>query len=635
MCGICGIFEYSTGAAVPRELIQRMNDTLVHRGPDDEGMYVEGPVGIANRRLSIIDVAGSKQPISNEDGTVWVVLNGEIYNFRALQRHLRDRGHTLRTDGDTECIVHLYEEYGDDCVHHLDGMFAFAVFDNRPAHGGPRLLVGRDRLGKKPLYYADVQGALVFGSEAKAVLRDPRITRALDPQALHHYLTLFVVPAPYSIYRSVRKLMPGHVLTADRAGVRTRRYWNYFNHLREAALPEEEVVAEIRRRLFAAVEKRLVAEVPLGAFLSGGLDSSAVVAVMSRLMREPVNTFSVGFEGTSTHNELPAAAATARHLGTRHHEFMLKHDIVEQLPDLLHATDEPFAISSAIPTLLMSRAARKEITVVLTGDGGDEVFGGYESNLFERWARMYRILPRSVDQLLRWSAERVDAHVDTWEGRLRSRALRFVGNARRNDVARRLGWNLVLDERDKSKLYSRAMPPGLLSTESFLESHLDGLPNGIPTERIGNVLDTLVWLPDEMLTKVDRMTMAASIEARCPLLDLDLVEYLAGVPQRQQVPGMRPTSLKHLLRRAVSDLLPFDRMAFRKWGFNVPLSDWFRTGAKGWLLDRLSHERLRRRGVFDADEVHALIQRHLAGEINVPNVLFALVVFETWAEMSL
>ncbi len=632
MCGVCGVFEYRHGRPVDPEQLQRMNDALVHRGPDDEGSVVKPGVGLGNRRLSIIDVAGSRQPIANEDETCWIVLNGEIWNYRALQDHVRARGHRLRTDGDTEVILHLYEEYGADCVKHLDGMFAFILHDARdPAR--PRILAARDRMGKKPFYYADVDGALVMGSEVKPVLLDPRVSRTLDPEALHHYLTLLMVPAPLSIFKDVRKLLPGHILSCDREGPRVRPYWSYTDHVRVEPASVPDAAGEVRRLLFAAVEKRLVAEVPLGAFLSGGLDSSAVVAVMSRLQGTPVRTFSIGFEGPETHNELPHARAVAKHLGTEHHEFLVRPDIVELLPEIVKYADEPFAVSSAIPTYLIARAARERVTVVLTGDGGDETFGGYESYLYERWAQAYRHLPRSLDTVIIAGLGLVGGRVDVGAGRVRSRISRFVGTARRSVVERRIGWAGGMSEVSKRALL--AAPIAGLSTPVFLDRLLAGTPPGIPPDQVLNVLDNLMWLPDEMLTKVDRMTMAASVEARCPLLDQDLVEFTARLPMSQRIPGMHPRNLKHLLRDAVADLLPFEQLPFRKWGFNVPLDNWFRGDARAYLESRISPERVARRGVFDPSEVARLLARHQSGEVNASNTLFALLVFDVWAERML
>ena len=330
MCGITGIVEYRSGAAVDRALLQRMNDTIVHRGPDDEGLFVDGATGLAMRRLAIIDVAGGHQPIANETGDVHVVFNGEIYNFAALRRDLEERGHRFRTHSDTEVIVHAYEEWGDACVERFEGMFAFALHDRRPSRFGPRVLLARDQLGKKPLYYADVDGTLVFGSELKPVLLHPKVRRTLDAEALGHYLALRTIPAPFSVFEDVRKLEAGHTLAVSARGVMIRRYWDWRTFAGDAMPPHEELVADVRRLLFRAVEKRLVSEVPLGAFLSGGLDSSAVVAIMSRLLSTRVKTFSVGFEGPASHNELPKARRMAKHLGTDHHEILAQPHLVDE-----------------------------------------------------------------------------------------------------------------------------------------------------------------------------------------------------------------------------------------------------------------------------------------------------------------
>ena len=641
MCGICGIFEYGTCRPVDSQQLRRMNARLVHRGPDDEGILVVLGMGLAARRLSIIDVLGGHQPLSNEDGSVSVVFNGEIYNYQALQEELRRNGHRLRTQSDTEVIPHLYEEYGAACVERLDGMFAFALYDRRPqpgirAEGGcGRLLLARDPLGKKPLYYADVGGALLFASEIKPLLEDPRVSRELDFTALHHYLSLLMIPAPFCIFKSIRKLPAGCVLECNAEGVRLQRYWDYGSFVQDQHASEQEVVAEIRRLLFAAVEKRLISEVPLGAFLSGGLDSSTVVAIMSRIKREPVNTFSIGFEGPETHNELPFARRLAEHCRTNHQEILVKPDIVATVHEVVRYADEPFAISSAIPTLLIAKAARPHMTVVLTGDGGDEVFGGYEHYIYERWANFYRNFPAVVDRLLAVSARLLPGHIDGTLGRLRRRVLRFTSNARSRVGQRRLGWQSGFTEEEKQALYAPAVRQMLDAspTWSFLE---EVTRNGSAAPIVRqNCMDILVWLADEMLAKVDRMTMAASLEARCPLLDRQLVQYLAGVSFDVKVPSWKRGQLKHLLRRAVADLLPPDLLQRPKHGFNVPLDSWFRGGARKFLDSVLSKERIERRGVFDPGSVAALVANHQAGEINASNRLYALLLFEVWAEAYL
>lgn len=634
MCGICGIFEYGTGRPVDPQQLRRMNARMMHRGPDDEGFLVAPGVGLAVRRLSIIDVSGGHQPITNEQGTVSVVFNGEIYNYQVLREELQRKGHRLRTQSDTEVIPHLYEEYGPACVERLDGMFAFALFDQRQPAGG-RLLLARDPLGKKPLYYADLGGALLFASEVKPLLEDPRVRRDLDFTALHHYLSLLMIPAPYCIFKSIRKLPAGCVLECDARGIQVRRYWDYLSFVEDRHPSEQEAIEEIRRLLFAAVEKRLISEVPLGAFLSGGLDSSTVVAIMSRIKAEPVNTFSIGFEGPETHNELPFARQLARHCRTNHHEIMVKPDIVETLHEVVRYADEPFAISSAIPMFLMARAARAHMTVVLTGDGGDEVFGGYEHYVYERWAELYRRFPALVDDLLAASVGLLPGRVDGTLGRVRSRVLRFTGNARRGVGQRRLGWQSGFTEEEKNALYApmvREMPQAHTTGGFLEEATRNGNTASIARQ---NSMDMVVWLADEMLTKVDRMTMAASVEARCPLLDRQLVQYLAGIAFDMKAPGWRRGRLKPLLRRAVADLLPAGLLQRPKHGFNVPLDSWFRGGARTFLTSMLSPERIRRRGLFDPQSVAALVACHQAGSVNASNRLYALLAFEVWAESYL
>jgi asparagine synthase (glutamine-hydrolysing) len=629
MCGICGVFEYASSMRVDREQLSRMNATIVHRGPDEDGFFVRDRVGLAMRRLRIIDLAGGSQPIANEDETVSIVFNGEIYNYRELRRELIDRGHRFRTQSDTEVVVHAYEEFGTSCVEHLDGMFAFAIYDAR-IPGSDRLFLARDPFGKKPLYYADLGRTLIFGSEIKPILEDPRVSKEIDFEALHHYLSLLVIPAPWSIFQSIRKLPAGHWMLVDERGTQIERYWHC--DAEPADVAENEAVEEIRRLLFRAVEKRLIAEVPLGAFLSGGLDSSLVVAIMSQLSKAPVKTLSVGFEGPATHNELPFARRLAEHCRTDHTELTLKPDVVAMVHDLVRYADEPFGISSALPTLLIARAARQRLTVVLTGDGGDEMFGGYSHYLWERWAGAFRRLPPVADTMLLTAAGTLGRRVDGRAGALRSRVTKFVSNARRPDVARRLGWGSAFSQDEKLALYSGDLAQmSIEATTAVLERHLDGT-RGFEPAALQNRLDVEVWLPDEMLAKVDRMTMGASIEARCPLLDRDLARFLFSLPFRQKVPGSRGRHLKHLLRRVAADLLPADLLERPKQGFNVPLDAWFRGAAGELLTDVLSPERIRRRGWFRPEAVAELVAAHRSGHAKFSNRLYALFNLELWAQ---
>jgi asparagine synthase (glutamine-hydrolysing) len=641
VCGITGVFEYRRDTAVPRELVERMTRTLWHRGPDDEGFHIAPRVGLGARRLSIVDVAGGHQPIANEDDSVAVALNGEIYNYDALRTHLLQRGHQLRTRGDTETIVHLYEEYGDAVVERLDGMFAFALHDGRPqargADGPGRLLLARDRLGKKPLYYADAGGALVFGSELKAILAHGAVPRDLDYEALHHYLSLLVVPAPHSIFKAVKKIPAGCLLICDGHGPRVQRYWEYADYLDQRPADEVDTVAHIRALLEAAVRKRLIGEVPLGVFLSGGLDSSAVAALMAHVSGARIRTFAAGFEGAAQHDERPFARAVADHLGAEHHEVVVQPDLVSLTGTLVRYADEPFAISSAIPTYLVSQEARRHVTVALTGDGGDEVFGGYEHYLYERWYRAYAPFGPVLTPVLKEMASATrapgapGADVRSRIGRVASQVQRFVGGAGSSAGARRLSWRSAWEEREKWGLYSAetARRVGPTDTVRFLDSRL---PAGHLGAEQQAVLDVTVWLPDEMLAKVDRMTMAASLEARCPLLDYRLVEFMAGVSQDAKIDGVRTRGLKRLLKRAVSDLLPPDVLVRRKHGFNVPLDAWFRTELRSWVAGLLSPEQVSTRGLFEPQAVDALLRRHWSGHVNAGNRIYALVVMELWAQ---
>jgi asparagine synthase (glutamine-hydrolysing) len=607
MCGIVGIYEYRRGVGVDHALVHRMNDSIVHRGPDGCGYLFHGAVGLGMRRLAIIDLDGGHQPIGNEAGDVQVVFNGEIYNFASLRRELEEGGHVFRTHSDTEVIVHAYEEWGDACVTRFEGMFAFALLDRRPSAHGDRLLVARDHLGKKPLYYADVDGTLVFGSELKPLLLHPKVGRTLDPAALGHYLALRVIPSPLSVFRDVKKLPPGHTLTASRAGIKLRRYWDWRSYADDEMPPMPELVADVRRMLFTAVERRLVADVPLGAFLSGGLDSSAVVAVMSRLMPGRVKTFSIGFEGPATHNELPKARRMAQHFGTDHHELYAQPDLVNLLPEFVRYADEPFAISSALPTLLLARAARKEVTVVLTGDGGDEVFGGYAQYLFERWAAVLQLSPSGLDPVAIRAASALYAHLGARGVGFR-RVARFLQAARRpSPGARRLAWAGAPDDDDVLARLAPAYREGHRSTAARLDEEVNAHLSHLSPEAVTNALDVLVYLPDEMLAKVDRMTMAASVEARSPLLDLTLVQRLAGVAFGRKIPGYGRASL----------------------------DPWFRGKARAHLRDYLGPEQVARRGVFDPAEVRSVLARFDAGRADANTDVFPLLVFEVWAQQYL
>ena len=642
MCGICGIFEYEGRDRVCGTDIHLMVESLRHRGPDDDGAFLRPEIGLGMRRLAVIDVEGGRQPITNEDGTVQVVFNGEIYNHRDLRAKLERAGHSLQTRSDTETIVHLYEEYGRDCVQHLDGMLAVAIWDEgataQDCPGG-RLLLARDRLGKKPLYYSDTGSTLIFGSELKAVLCDKRISRNIDWQAFHDYLSLGMISGDRSIYKQIRKLLPGHTLEVTAKGsVEIRPYWKWPQVAFADTTDCQTIVADVKELLFRAVEKRLESEVPLGMFLSGGLDSSLVAAIMSRLCSRGVDTFSIGFEGSESHNELPLARIAAQHIGARHHEFLARPDILQLLPEIINATDEPFAISSAIPLLLLARAARKEVTVVLTGDGGDEVLGGYSHYLYERWARSARRLPPQVTRLVGAAVGIMPGPVTSLTGAMRKRIRHLTGNLQGTAAERRIGWSSWFGEEEKCRLYSTSFRDeikanGVMPTSDHMQRLLSDTSQDPAAD--ANYLDAVVWLPDEMLAKVDRMTMNASLEARCPLLDADLIDYCVRLPFDVKIPGSRDRDLKAILRDIAREYLPEEVTAQRKHGFNVPLDAWFRGEARSYLEHYLNRERIARRDIFNADTVQELMAAHQAGAANLSNRLYGLLTFEVWAEKEL
>lgn len=616
MCGIVGIVDLE-GRPVELAELQAMNDVIRHRGPDDEGYYVDEGVGLGMRRLSIIDLETGDQPIGNEDGSIQVVLNGEIYNFAELRRDLEARGHVFRTRADTETIVHLYEEMGPDCVRRLRGMFAFALWDGRQR----QLLLARDRMGIKPLYCGVVGRRLVFASELKALLQLPEVERRLDWQALDHLLTFLVTPADRSIIDGIRKLEPAHLLTAGPGRPpRTRRYWELrFRPDRDR--DEDELVEELGARLSDAVESHMVSDVPVGAFLSGGVDSSAVVAAMSRLSSEPIKTYSIGFP-ESDYSELDEARLVARRFGTDHHERVLEVDVAEILQDLAWHLDEPFGDSSAIPTYMVAELAAEDVTVVLSGDGGDEIFAGYDRYVTESRERRARWLPAVARRLLAATAGRLP---DGMRGRNWLRHMSLPGARRYLDANRLL-------QADVRGGLLRPEAREMLGDAHAFDDAVDRLRS-----RSGHWLSQLQahdidgYLPLDILTKVDRTTMAHSIEARVPLLDHRLVEFAATIPPEML---MRRGETKRIFKRALRGDVPDAVLDKPKKGFAIPLGRWFRGPLEPLLKDVLLSERSRQRGIFEPRAVDALIRRNEAGA-PLDLQLWTLLSFELWCRAFL
>jgi asparagine synthase (glutamine-hydrolysing) len=617
MCGIVGIIG-STERPAALEDVRRMCAAIVHRGPDDEGVYLgnNGRVGLGMRRLSIIDIETGHQPVRNEDGSVWVVFNGEIYNFRELRRELEGRGHTFYTATDTEVIVHLYEDYGTRCVEHLRGMFAFALWDDRRE----TLLLARDRLGIKPLYYAEAGGRLLFASELKAILQMPDVERTLDWNAAGHLFSFLSTPPAQSIIAGVRKLEPGHILIAPLGEKpRVHRYWDV-RFEPDHGRSEEFFIERLRELLEESVKLHLVSDVPLGAFLSGGIDSSAVVAGMARLTSSPVKTFSIGF-ADQDYNELGHARLVAERFGTDHHELVLQPDALGIVEDLAWHLDEPFGDSSAIPTYMVSKLAAGHVKVVLSGDGGDELFAGYDKYLVEQQERQ-RFLPAPVRSALGVIGR---AMPDGMKGRNLLRHLALTGPERYLDAV---------------TLFRREEQQQLLRPEAFEQlanaDHAAGYGRSIARAN-GNWLsavqywDLKGYLPLDILTKVDRMSMAHSIETRVPLLDHKVVEFAATIPPDLL---LRHGTTKYIFKRAMEGILPDSILNRPKHGFGVPLGRWFRGQLGNFVRDLLLSERSRRRGILNPAYVERLIRLHEQGR-PLDLQLWTLISFELWCRTFL
>jgi len=619
MCGICGIVEKNR--PVDLQALKRMTATLRHRGPDDEGFYSapeEGEIGVGLgfRRLSIIDLLTGNQPISNEDGSVRVVFNGEIYNYRELRSELESRGHHFATESDTEVIVHLYEELGAHCVGRLNGMFAIALWD---AHRR-ELVLARDRFGKKPLYYADLGGSLLFGSELKALREHPRCPGDLDFDALSRYLALEYVPTPYSIFAGIRKLPGGHVLRWRDGRISLEQYWDLAHRPSEASRSDEQYVEEFRSLFQSAVRRRLVSDVPLGAFLSGGIDSSSVVGMMvDALPAGAVKTFSVGFEEKSF-DESRHASRVAAHFGTDHHEEIFTAGVMlETLPTVVNWLDEPFGDASILPTYLLSRFTREHVTVALGGDGSDELLAGYPTFPADRLTRFYRLPSPLHTKLIVPLADRLPVSTANFSFDFKlKRFLRAVASA---EDTRHAVWLGSFTPAEQAALLTA--PPGDPYAE---QRHLISRRQG---DQVGKLiyLYAKTYLQDDILVKVDRASMACSLEVRAPFLDAELVEFLSRVPSRLK---LRRLDTKHLLKRAMGDVLPPGIASRKKKGFGIPVASWFKGELREALQDELSPERIRRQGLFEPAEVSRLVSEHLSGRRDHRKPLWTLFMFQLW-----
>jgi asparagine synthase (glutamine-hydrolysing) len=622
MCGIVGMVNLD-GAAADASLLERMNERIRHRGPDEDGAYLKDHVGLAMRRLAIIDLKGGQQPIANEERNCWIVFNGEIYNYRELKTKLERLGHRFRTDCDTEAIVHAFEEYGADCPKHLRGMFAFAIWDERKQE----LFLARDRVGKKPLLYSKTNRAFVFGSEFSALLEHPAVSRDIDRGAIDDYLTFMCVPAPLTAYRDIRKLEPGHSLTLRRDGeIKIERYWEP-DFSKKVKLTEEEAGERALELLRDAVRVRLMSEVPLGAFLSGGIDSSTVVALMAEASSTPVKTFSIGFE-EQDFSELHHARRVAEHIGAEHHEFVVRPDALEVLPTLVEHYGEPYADSSAIPTYYVARETRRHVTVALNGDGGDECFAGYNRYAAMRLSERYRKLPGVLrERVIRQAVGWLPASESKRAGRVRS-LKRFLAAASLPPVERYLSWVSTFGPEAKQEFYTeefRRETEGH-DAERWLAPWF-ARANGAGVVDAAQLADTMTYLPNDLLVKVDIASMAVSLEARSPFLDHHVIEFAATLPENLKLRGL---TTKYILKQTLKKLLPSENLKRGKMGFGVPVGHWFRGQMQGFLRENLLSEKFARRNLFRPEGVSRMVELHTRGERDYTHQLWTLLMLELW-----
>lgn len=625
MCGIYGIVDLDQASTPGSSLLHRFGKVIEHRGPDDEGHYCGLGVALGMRRLSIIDLAGGHQPISNEIDTVWVTCNGEIYNFQELRERLLSRGHTFRSKSDTEVLVHLYEQEGLDFVKHLRGMFAIALWDVPSA----RLVLARDRLGKKPLYIWRGPSRLVFASEIKSILEDPEVPRRLNSAALPEYLALGYVPAPLTLFEGIEKVLPGHMVVYERGVIRDLKYWDVrFNEIEKHS--EGEWIERVRDKFLEAVKLRLISDVPLGAFLSGGIDSSAVVGAMARVTDRPVKTYSIGFEGEDQfYNELPYARMVAEAFGTDHQEIVVRPEVSELLPKLIWHMDEPMADSAFITTYLVSRLARESVTVILSGVGGDELFGGYRRYLGDNLMRYYKKLPRLLRK--NWlpsafSALPQDRH-SSWKNNIRY-ATSFLKAAELELASRYASFVGVFTTEMQQQM--------LINASSFrapqtLQHYFAQCSDADNVNRLIYV-DIKTSLPDDLLLLTDKMSMAASIECRAPFVDAELVELTSRMPSALKVHGL---TMKYLLKKVVQPWLPPAILQRKKRGFGAPVGSWLRKDLDFLVQETLSEYQIRQRGIFDPAVVERIIADHRSQRRDHTDHLLALINLELWSRIFL
>lgn len=627
MCGITGIL-YKGTKRVELEQLKKMASVLEHRGPDDEGYYInkDNSFGLGFRRLSIIDLKTGHQPVCNEDKSIWVALNGEIYNFMELREGLQKKGHIFYTQSDTEVLVHLYEDKGLDSLSCLRGMFAFCIWDENKK----RMFLARDRVGKKPLFYTTIGEDIIFGSEIKAILQCPQVTPCLDLRSMDHYLTYGYSPPERSMFKGINKLAPGHYLAYDKDGVRTARYWS-LNYENKLALKKSDYRELVLSTLSEATKIRLISDVPLGVLLSGGIDSSCIVALMRRMSAGPIKTFSIGFDDQD-YNELEYARLIAKAFDTQHHEFMVRPDLMGVLDKLIWYYNEPFADPSSIPTYFVSKIAREHVTVVLNGDGGDESFSGYERYIALRYAHFIKNIPNialkgiylALDSIRRWKGYKETAKfskVCTYFSILTNYEKRYI-------YPRLISY---FSPQDKDSLYSADFKRknNFGYSFDFLADIIDGSNGANIVDRLMSA-DILSYLPEDLLVKMDRATMANSLEGRSPFLDHKVMELAARIPVGLKLKG---ATTKYILKESFAGILPDKILKRGKMGFGVPIGRWFRKDLADFIKDILLSEEFFKKGFFEKGFVKEMIEGHISGRQNNAFKIWNLLNFELWHRM--
>ncbi len=620
MCGIAGFITNEKNAPInEREiLLDRMCKIITHRGPDEQGTIVKDRAALGMRRLSIIDLKTGQQPIFDCTGNLAIVFNGEIYNFLELKTELEKRGHKFKTNSDTETIVHAFEEYGTDCLKHLRGMFAFAIYD----FAQESLFIARDRVGKKPLFFAKTKnGNFVFGSELKSLIEHGEISKEINFSALDAYLTFSYVPEDFCIFKDVQKLAPGSFLTYKNGEIKTESYWDFSYKENTEIKTESEYIEILREKLKEAVRVRLISEVPLGAFLSGGVDSSAIVAMMSQILETPVKTFSIGFNEDSF-NELKFARIAAKHFNTEHHEFIVTPDLVEIVDELVWHFDEPFADSSALPTFMVSKMAREFVTVVLSGDGGDELFAGYTRYVTDKKRGGLEKLPKFVRQNVLQKLSEKMPHG--------AKGKNYIYNASLDAVERYIDSISHFGNLKKTELYAADFLQNLngdlgKGTEIYRQI-ADATESKNPVDRL-LYLDSKTYLPSDILTKVDRMTMANSLEARVPLLDHELIEFVQTIPAELKLKGLET---KYIFKKSLEGIVPKEILYREKQGFGVPIGDWINSQLKDRINSDLLEKKTLERGYFDEKYIRVLLDEHSKNRRDHSHALWILWMLELW-----